>query len=50
MVDVSRMVMGEDVARGGLGLASEKRLKEKDSSASVVLSFLRVWVSEKAPD
>ncbi len=35
MVDVSRMVMDEEEASGVLPLLSEKRLKRKDSLASV---------------
>ena len=50
VLDVSRMVMEEEEARGVLRLASEKRLKRKDSLASVSLSCAREWEKEQEPE
>ena len=49
-MDVSRMVMEEEEARGVLPLASEKRLKRKDSLASVSLSCARECEKEQEPE
>ena len=50
MVEVSRIVIDDEEARGVLPLASENRLKIKDSSPSVSLSSTREWEKEQVPE
>ena len=49
-MDVSRIVIEDEEARGVLPLKSEKRLKAKDSSPSVSLSSAKECEKEQFPD